>query len=151
VAHTPAAVGVLASPLVIPQGADFAVAWQFAEGTPLAEPAGWPTQWLARMEVRAARGGQLLARFHSVDVTTDGELQTTAVDVGSPSAVPGVPDGTSVAQILLVTSSITSTWTWADASRSYPFDLELEHIPTGRVVRLLEGTVRLSREVTTGV
>lgn len=152
-AHKPASVAVLAGPLVIPQGADWAAAWLWAEGAPAGPPAGWPTQWAARMEVRSSRGGDLLARWHTSGVTegVDGPVGLSTYSVGSPSAVPGIADGGSAGQITVsLSAAVSSAWTWGDSARGYPFDLELVNTVTGRVVRFLEGTVVLSREVTTG-
>jgi hypothetical protein len=153
VAHKPGSIAVLAAPLVIPQGADWTVAWLWAEGSPAGQPAGWPSQWRARMEVRTARGGDLVARFHTSDVASgvDGLLTLSTYSVGTPSTVAGVADGGTAGQITLtLDDAVSAGWTWADG-RGYPFDLELWNTTTGRVVRFLEGSVVLSAEVTTGV
>lgn len=150
-AHKPGSLAVLAAPLVIPQGADWSTAWVWAEGDPPAQPAGWPGAWHARMEVRTGRGGDVLARFHTLDVTdgVDGTIVLTTLDVGTPSTVAGVGDGGTCGQITLALDDTASTgWTWADG-RPVPFDLELWN-DAGRVVRFLEGTIVLSGEVTTG-
>lgn len=106
------------------------------------------------MEVRDSFGGDVVARFHTSDVTdgVDGPLVLAAYSVGTPSTVTGVPDGGTAAQITLtVTAAVTSAWTWADQPRLKVFDVELWNPTSGRTVRFLEGTAALSREVTTGV
>lgn len=151
--HTPGSVAVLSGPLVIPQGADLSVAWLWAECTPAGQPSGWPGQWRARMEVRTGRGGDLLARFHTTDVTTgvDAALTLSTFSVGNPSTVTGVPNSGTCGQVALaVPAAVSAAWAWADSPRGYPFDLELWNPTTNRTVRFLEGTVVLSREVTTG-
>lgn len=150
-AHKPGSVAVLAAPLVIPQGADWTASWVWAEGIPPAQPSGWPGSWHARMEVRTARGGDLLARFHSTDVSSgvDGVITLSTLNVGTPSTVAGIADGGTAGLITVVLEdTISAAWTWADG-RAVPFDLELWNT-SGRVVRFLEGTVVLSGEVTTG-
>jgi hypothetical protein len=152
VAHKPGSVAVLAAPLVIPQGADWTTAFLWAEGSPADAPSGWPGQWRARMEIRTARGGDLVARFHTSDVTVevDGLITLSTYNVGMPSTVAGVGDGGTCGQITLtLDDAVSAGWTWADG-RGYPFDLELWNPTTGRTVRFLEGTVVLSGEVTTG-
>lgn len=149
-AHRAGSVAELRDPLVIPQGADWTVAWLWAEGNPPAQPSGWPSQWRARMEIRTARGGDLLARLHTSDLTADGIITLSTYSVGTPSTVAGVPDGGTAGQITLVLEdTVSATWTWTD-QRGVPFDLELWNTTSGRVVRFLEGTAVLSREVTTG-
>jgi hypothetical protein len=151
VTHRPASVGVLASLLVIPQGAESTRSWVYAEGNPAGPPGGWPGSWRARMEVRTSRGGTLVARFHTSDVAADAVITLTTLNVGTPSTVPGVADGGTAAQVTLtVPASASSAWTWVDQAFGLPFDLELFNPGTGRVIRLLEGKVALSAEVTTG-
>jgi hypothetical protein len=154
-AHRTGSVAVLAAPLVIPQGADWSTSWLWAEGSPAGQPAGWPSQWRARMEVRTARGGTLLARFHTSDVTVavDGLITLATYNVGTPSTVEGVPNGGTAGQISVALAAAASeAWTWSDGSRAVPFDLEVWNAVTGRgPVRFLEGTVALSGAVTTGV
>jgi hypothetical protein len=104
------------------------------------------------MEVRTARGGDLVARFHTSDVTAavDGLLTLSTYSVGTPSTVAGVADGGTAGQITVnLDDAVSAGWTWTDG-RGYPFDLELWNTTTGRTVRFLEGTVVLSQEVTTG-
>jgi hypothetical protein len=154
VAHRPGSIAVLPGPLVIPQGADWSVAWLWAEGSPAGQPSGWPGQWRARMEVREARGGALVARFHTSDVTAgvNGLITLSTYSVGSPSTVAGVADGGTAGQVTVtLDDAVSAGWTWTDQARGYPFDLELWNTTSGRTVRFLEGTVVLSGEVTTGV
>lgn len=142
-AHTPAAVAVEAAPLVIPQGADWSVPWLFAEGSPAGLPAGWPGSWSARMTIRDGYGGDRLAHFTTAP---GGGLQLTTLSVGTPSTVPGVPDGGTVGLITLTVDDTTSAaWTWAE--QTGVFDLEL--VSGARVVRAVEGKITLSAEVTT--
>lgn len=143
-AHHPAALAVEDAPIVIPQGADFSIGWLYAEGDPAAAPAAWPGSWTARMEVRETRGGTLLAHLHS-SLPADG---TITLGTLVASGITGVTDGAVLATITAATAGTGSAaWTWTE--RPYPFDLELAG-PGGRIVRLVEGTVVLSQEVTTG-
>jgi hypothetical protein len=152
VAHKPASLAVLSGPLVIPQGADWSVSWLWAEGNPAGLPAGWPGSWIARMEVRESRGGALLARFHTADVT-DGVAGPITLDeytVPTPSPHAGLTAGGKAGRITVqLAAAASEAWTWVDQSRPAPFDLELKHT-SGRVVRFLEGGVLLSGQVTTG-
>lgn len=105
----------------IDQGAtlDRLITWTNAAGTPYDM-----TGWTARMQIRERAGGQLYASF-----TTE-----------AGSIVLGAVDGTIR---IKATAAATAAWTW----KSGRYDLELVDA-TGQVTRLLEGTVRLSLEVT---
>jgi hypothetical protein len=143
-AHHPAAYAVEAAPIVIPQGADFSIGWLYAEGDPAAAPASWPGSWTARMEIRETRGGDLLARLHS-SITADGVI---TLGTTTAAGVDGVTDGATIATITAaINDTVSAAWTWVE--RPFPFDLELAG-PGGRVIRLVEGQVILSAEVTTG-
>lgn len=133
--HTPSALAL--EDLVIPKGADssgtWPVAWDFAEPTtPPSAPASWPTGYTVRMEIRDTYGGTLLARLDNTDGTLD--LSTVTIDGGTYGRVTvDLPSATSTA------------WTW----RTGVYDVEVVY-PGGDVLRLVEGSVVLSEEATTG-
>lgn len=141
--HTPSALAV--EDIVIPQGATdsatWPVSWDFAESDPLGVPTGWPGSWSARMQIRDYRGdgSTLLATLHSED-DADGVLDlSTYTDT---TVTPNVGYARIIPQI---TPDVSSSWTWAD--QTGVFDLELTN--GTRVIRLVEGSVTLSSEVTT--
>lgn len=104
------------------------------------------------MEIRTARGGDLVARFHTPDVTdgVHGLITLSTYNVGTPSSVAGIADGGTAGQITVqLDAAVSAAWTWTDG-RGYPADLELWNSVTGRAVRFLEAVVVLSGEVTTG-
>lgn len=107
--------------LVIEQGAtlDRLITWQNAAGVPYDL-----TGWTARMQVRERAGGLLYASFK----TDDGSI------------VLGTADGTIR---IKATAATTAAWAWEHGV----YDLELVD-PAAQVTRLLQGTVRLSLEVT---
>lgn len=84
------------------------------------------TGYIGRMELRDKHGGTLLYRLDTTlgNMTIDG------------------PEGTITLEI---PATLTTTWTWRNAV----YDIELVSA-TGRVTRLLQGTITLSPEVTTG-
>lgn len=139
--HTTAALDV--RPIVIPQGATESATWppvwEYAEGTVLGVPTGWPGSWTARMEIRDYRGegGSVLAVLHSVDPDADGTLTLTSHTDG----------GTTYARVTAAIPADTSAaWTWQDNDAAV-YDLELTNGP--RTIRLAEGPATLSGEVTT--
>lgn len=138
--HRPSAIAV--EDLVIPQGATesatWPTPWEYAEGEPLGVPTGWPTSWEARMEIRDFRGGDstVLATLHS-SAPADGVLLLES----------NLVDGITYARITpRILPAVSSAWGWADTP-SLVWDLELTN--GTRVIRLVEGTVWLSAEVTT--
>jgi hypothetical protein len=141
--HTASAMGV--EDLVIPQGASESATWPtpwlYGEGDPVEPPAGWPESWTARMQIRDGRGSgsTVLATLHSVS-GSDGLLllDTDTVDTLTYARITPV-----------VTPAVSTGWSWADNDDPAVWDLELTG--GGRVIRLVEGTVRLSGEVTTVV
>jgi hypothetical protein len=135
--HTPSAVAV--EDIVIPQGATesgtWPTPWTYGEGDPAVAPAGWPGSWTGRMVIRDYYGGTVLAVLDSTgDAAGTLQLATATVDGQVVAAItPSVP------------AAVSSAWTWTDTPAVY--DLELTD--GTRVIRLLEGTVTLSAEVTT--
>lgn len=139
--HTESALVI--SAIVIPQGATESAtwppAWEYAEGDPLGIPAGWPGSWTGRMEIRDHRGdgSTVLATLHSADPADGVVLLETTTDAG-----------TTYARVTLQIPAATSTaWTWQDGEEPAVFDLEVAD--GTRTIRLAEGTVALSGEVTT--
>jgi hypothetical protein len=129
--------------LVIPQGASESATWPtpwlYGEGDPVAPPSGWPGSWTARMQIRDQRGpgSTVLATLHS-SVPAEGVLLLDT----------SVEDAITYARVTPVIDPVTSAgWAWADSDEPAVWDLEL--MGGGRVIRLVEGSVRLSGEVTT--
>jgi hypothetical protein len=139
--HTPSALAT--ENLVIPQGATesatWPVSWLYAEGDPLDVPPGWPDSWEARMQIRAFPGSdEVLATLHSTDGVGDGDLLLdveTIETVDYARVTPFVP------------AAVSTGWTWGDSPEALAWDLELTN--GTRVIRLVEGNVVLSNEVTT--
>lgn len=133
--HKPAALAV--ENIVIPQGADWALAWYFTEDGAL--PADWPSGWTGRAAALTAYGGTRLASFHSGAIPVGGGgvvLETVVVDT------------VNTARITLTLDDAASTaMTWQDTTGVY--QVELRHTSDGRVVRLVEGTATLSAEADT--
>lgn len=117
--------------------------WQWDQGTTIIRvltwkrnnaPEGQPPSYEpvdlsgyeGRMEIRDRIGGNLL---HRIDTATN-------------TMVINGPEGAISFEIDAVT---TAGWTWRNAV----YDIELIS-PDGRVTRLLQGTIALSPEVTTG-
>jgi hypothetical protein len=135
--HAPSALAV--EDLIIPQGATesgtWPTPWLYAEGDPLDVPAGWPDDWTGRMEIRQDRGDVLLARLHSSEAA-DGLL---TLDTATE-------DGTDYARITpAIDPAVSAGWAWADE----PWVYDVELTDGVRVIRLVEGAVTLSGEVTT--
>lgn len=147
--HAPAALAV--EDLVIPQGATEGATWPtpwiYAEGEPpddLGPPTGWDTDggiWTARLQIRDHRGaGSVLLATLSSDIgdDPDGSLILDTVteehetygDIEYARITPEIPVATS------------SAWTWEAGE----WDLEITN--GSRTVRLVEGHVALSGEVT---
>lgn len=102
--------------------------WKRDQGTPEVpnyQPVNL-TGYSARMEIRDKVGGLLLHRM----------------DTASSSMLIDAPNG---AISFEIPASVTKLWTWRNAV----WDLELVDT-AGRVTRLLQGTIALSPEVTTG-
>lgn len=123
--------------ITIYQGATFQQAWEYGEdlnGTGSLPPApNWPDEWIARLEIRQGFKKDILCRFHSEDVTADGQIFLGVSDDGLA--------GTILIKLDAVKSSAMS-WTGGI------WDLELVHVPTNLVLRILAGKAILSKEVT---
>jgi hypothetical protein len=136
-AHTPSALAT--EDLVVPQGATESATWPapwvYAEGDAPGPPGGWPGDWSARMEVRDEIGGALLAH-----------LTDTGAQDGILILDTEVQDGITYARITAqIPAVVSAAWSWADEPAVY--DVEL--VSTGgRVIRLVEGPLTLSGEVT---
>ncbi len=104
--------------LAIPQGTTWERRWLISD-----PDSGTPrdlSEWTARGQVRAAHSDdEVLHEWDDIDCGADGYV-TVAVAPAESSA-----------------------WTWRDAV----YDIELVD-PTGRVVRIAQGAVRVSPEVT---
>ncbi|WP_440066430.1 hypothetical protein [Streptosporangium sp. OZ121] len=87
------------------------------------------TGFTARMEIRDRPGGVLLYRLSTADGT---------LSVGGADNLGAIG--------IHIPADVTSAWEW----RSGVYDLELVS-PAGVVTRLLQGSVTVSPEVTTGV
>jgi len=105
-----------------------ALVWKKNQGTeenPDFQPVNL-TGYVARMELRNRVGGELLYRLD----TTNGGLSIQ-------------PDDGKI--VISVPADVTASWTWRNAV----YDLELV-APDESVVRLIQGSISLSPEVTTG-
>lgn len=137
--HPPAALAI--EDIVIPQGATegatWPTPWLYAEGDPLAPPAGWPGSWTARMQVRHSYGSAPVATLDSADLAADGGLllDTYVQDTVTYALVTPQVD-----------PSVSDAWTW----RLGVYDVELHRIDGSRVIRIVEGRAELSAEVTRG-
>lgn len=103
--------------------------WKRDQAAGGAEPDYQPvnlTGYSARMEIRDKYGGLLLHRLDTDDTTM-------------------LIDGPNGAISFEIPASLTATWLWRNAV----YDIELVD-GSGRVTRLLQGTISLSPEVTTG-
>lgn len=85
------------------------------------------TGYTARMEIRDKVGGTVLHRL----------------DTANGGITLGGADGTIM---LHIAADVSAAWSW----RTGAYDLELVE-PTGDVIRLVQGGVQISPEVTTGV
>jgi hypothetical protein len=85
------------------------------------------TDYTLRMQIRPSPGSTTL---YFEATSTNGYL---------PKVTP--EDGIFA---LTIPASISSQWSW----RRGVYDIEMEHIPSGSVIRLLEGAVTVSPEVT---
>ena len=123
--------------ITIYQGATFSQAWEYAENpdnTGAAPPApNWPSEWRARLEIRSGFKKTVLCRFHSEDTMADGLIVLGISDDGLAGTIT-----------LNLTAAASSAMMW---SRGI-WDLELEHEPSGRVLRPLAGSATLVKEVT---
>ena len=119
--------------LTIRQGSTFTKSWQYSvslDGVS-AQPVDLSTGWIGRSECRDRAGGsRLYYRLHSVDPAADAPIDLRA-------------DGTVA---LHIPPALSAGWSF----RRGVYDVELEHVATGRVVPIAAGRVRLIREVTTG-
>lgn len=149
VQHVPSALAV--EDLVIPAGATESATWPtpwlYAEGEPYGPPEGWGDEpgaggtdgWRARLTVRPAYGSAtVLAVFHSEDLDADGVLTLGTATLDAQEYASITPS---------VQPAVSSAWTW-DAG---VWDLELATRDGARVLRLVEGSVVLSREATSDV
>lgn len=109
--------------LSIDQGATFRRALRWLKGGNPVDLSGFS----ARMEIRDKAGGMLL---HRLDTEGGG------ISLGGA-------EGTIV---LHIPADVSAAWPW----RTGVYDLELIE-PTGDVIRLVQGSVQISPEVTTGV
>jgi hypothetical protein len=138
-AHVPSALGT--EDIVIPQGATESATWPtpwlYAENASAPDvPGGWPDSWNARMEIRDTYGGSLLAHVTKAG-TADGVviLDTETIDEGTFARIT-----------VQIPAAVSAAWTWVDVGAVY--DVELVNGP--RVIRLVEGSITLSGEVTSG-
>jgi hypothetical protein len=123
--------------ITIYQGATFQKSWEYGENpdnSGMAPPApNWPSEWLARLEIRAGFKKTVECRFHSEDNTADG-----LISLGTST------DGEAGTITIHLSAAKSTAMTWTKGI----WDLELEHKPSGRVVRVLFGGAIMSREVT---
>jgi len=117
----------------IEQGAttDFELVWKDNDGTPVDL-----TSYVARMQIRTDYGGDLICSLSS-SLDSDG----TGLNLSGSNGTTPLTSG-SIGIFISATSS--SAFTFNEAK----YDLELEHKTTGYVTRLIEGKVKLSKEVT---
>ena len=117
----------------IEQGAttDFELVWKDNDGNPVDL-----TSYSARMQIRTDFGGDLICALSS-SLDADG----TGLNLsGSNGATPL----TSGSIGIFISAASSSAFTFSEAK----YDLELEHKSTKYVTRLIEGKVKLSKEVT---
>ena len=117
----------------IEQGAttDFELVWKDSNGDPINLES-----YNARMQIRTDYGGDLICSLSS-SLDDDG----TGLNLSGSNGTTPLASG-SIGIFISATSS--SAFTFNEAK----YDLELENISTGYVTRLIEGNVKLSKEVT---
>ena len=117
----------------IEQGAttDFELVWKDTSGDPVDL-----TAYNARMQIRTDFGGDLICGLSS-SLDADG----TGLNFSGSNGTTPLTSG-SIG--IFISAASSSAFTFNEAK----YDLELEHISTKYVTRLIEGKVKLSKEVT---
>ena len=117
----------------IEQGAttDFELVWKDNDGNPVDL-----TSYSARMQIRTDYGGDLICSLSS-SLDTDG----TGLNLSGSNGITPLASG-SIG--IFISAASSSAFTFNEAK----YDLELEHTSTSYVTRLIEGKVKLSKEVT---
>ena len=117
----------------IEQGAttDFELVWKDSNSDPIDL-----SSYNGRMQIRTDYGGDLICSLSS-SLDTDG----TGLNFSGSNGTMPIDSG-SIGIVMSATSS--SAFTFNEAV----YDLELENTNTGYVTRLIEGKVKLSKEVT---
>ena len=121
---------------IIEQGAttDFEVQYNDSSGTPVDL-----TSYHARMQIRTDYGGSLICSLTSSAAGLPGDADGTGLNL-SGSASQKIPTSGSIG--IFISAASSSNFNFGDAK----YDLELVQGTT--VTRLLEGKVRLSKNVT---
>ena len=117
----------------IEQGAttDFELVWKDNNGDPVDL-----SSYSARMQIRTDYGGSLICSLSS-SLDTDG----TGLNLSGSNGTTPLASG-SIG--IFISAASSSAFTFGEAK----YDLELEHTSTRYVTRLIEGKVKLSKEVT---
>ena len=117
----------------IEQGAttDFELVWKDNNGNPVDL-----SSYSARMQIRTDYGGLLICSLSS-SLDADG----TGLNLSGSNGTTPLASG-SIG--IFISAASSSAFTFGEAK----YDLELEHTSTSYVTRLIEGKVKLSKEVT---
>jgi len=117
----------------IEQGAttDFELVWKDNNGNPVDL-----SSYSARMQIRTDYGGSLICSLSS-SLDADG----TGLNLSGSNGTTPLASG-SIG--IFISAASSSAFTFGEAK----YDLELEHTSTSYVTRLIEGKVKLSKEVT---
>jgi len=117
----------------IEQGAttDFELVWKDNNGNPIDL-----ASYNARMQIRTDYGGDLICSLSS-SLDADG----TGLNLSGSNGTTPLASG-SIG--IFISAASSSAFTFSEAK----YDLELEHTSTRYVTRLIEGKVKLSKEVT---